>query len=129
MVWEIIASVATALSVIVAVITYVTDHHFKKRAATIHAIDRVLDAYYEYVRDKDPNKDYKEYTKFMSIVERIAADANERVILKKLIKARLSILLINEYDKHMKNIIDQRRNQFSRNSYYQQIEKLIQYLK
>ena len=131
MIWEIIASISTALSVIIVVVTYMVDRKTKKKADTIHAIDHVLDSYYKYKDDKrkDPNKDYNFYVEFLSIVERFATDVNEGVLLKKTVKNRLSIFLVNEYEKNMKEIIAQRRKQFSRDSYYEQIEKLIEYLK
>ena len=65
----------------------------------------------------------------MSVVERFATDVNERVLLKRIVKKRLSILLVSEYEKNLKGLIDQRRKQFSRVSYCEQIEKLIDYLK
>lgn len=125
MIWEIISSIATAVSVIIVVITYWRDSHNKKRADTINAIDHVLDSYHDLPKDRD----YQKYVKFMSIVERFATDANERVLMKSLIKKRISIFLIEEYDQHMKEIITQRRKQFKRDTYYSQIEKLIAYLK
>ena len=129
MIWEIISSVAAALSVIAAVVIYLIDRKTKKKADTIHAVDHVLDSYYEYARGKDPKKDYQDYVKFLSIVERLATDANEGVLSKKTVKNRLSIFLVNEYERNMQEIIIQRRKQFSRESYYGQIEKLIEYLK
>lgn len=129
MVWEFIASVSAALSVIIAVITYWLDRKNKKKAKTISAIDHVLDSYYKYVKGKEPKNNYNNYVKFLSIVERFATDVNEGVLFKKIVKNRLSIFLINEYDKNMKEIILQRRKQFSRESYYGQIEKLIKKMK
>lgn len=131
MIWEIIASISAALSIFVAVATYLFDRKTKKKADTIHAIDHVLDSYYKYKDDKrkDPQKDYNYYVKFLSIVERFATDVNEGVLLKKTVKNRLSIFLTNEYEKHMKEIISQRRKQFSRESYYEQIDRLIKYMK
>jgi hypothetical protein len=76
-------------------------------------------------RGKDMNKDYHDYVKFLSIVERFATDVNERVLIKKIVKTRLSIFLANEYQNHLKELIIQRRKQFSREGYYEQIEKLI----
>ena len=128
MIWEIISSVAAAISVIIAVAAYLHDSCNKKTAETIHAVDRVLDSYYELAKGKNPKTDYDDYVKFLSIVERFATDANEGVIKKNLIKKRLSIFLINEYEQHLKGIITQRRKQFSRESYYKQIEDLIKYL-
>ena len=129
MIWEIIASVATALSVMFAVATYWIDRKTKKKTETIHAVDHILDSYYEYVKGKDLKKDYNDYVKFLSIVERFATDANEGVLSRKTVKKRLSIFLVNEYDKNMREVILQRRKQFSRESYYEQIERLIKYLK
>ena len=125
MTWEILSSIATAASVIFAVITYWVDSCNKKRADTINAIDHIFDSYHELPKDRD----YHEYVKFMSVVERFATDANEGVLIKKIIKKRLSIFLIEEYDRHMKEIITQRRKQFKRDSYYNQIDDLIKYLK
>lgn len=130
MIWEIISSVATATSVIIAVVTFLIDIHNKKRSATIQAVDQVFDAYYQYVKGKDPNKDgYNDYIAFLSIVDRLAIDANENVLSRKITKSRLSILIISEYDKHMHFIIKQRRKQFKRDTYYKEIDKLVDYLK
>lgn len=125
MIWEVVSSIAAAVSVIIAVITYGIDSRNKKRADTINAIDHVFESYYKLPK----NREYLEYVKFMSIVERFATDANEKVLKKSLIKKRLSIFLIEEYEKSMKDIITQRRKQFNRDSYYSQIEELISYLK
>ena len=128
MIWEIISSVAAAFSVIIAVVTYWVDRKNKIKAETIKAVDHILDSYYEYAKGKDSTQDYNDYVRFLSIVERFATDANEGVLSKKTIGNRLSLFLVKEYNEKMKEIIIQRRNQFSRNSYYGQIEKLIQYL-
>ncbi len=125
MIWDIASSVVAAISLVFAVITYLIDRHNKKKADTIQAIDRIFDSYYELARGKDINKDYHDYVKFLSIVERFATDVNERVLIKKIVKTRLSIFLANEYQNHLKELIIQRRKQFSREGYYEQIEKLI----
>lgn len=130
MIWEIIASVSAAISVIIAVLTYLVDRKTKKKAETIHAIDHVLDSYYKYKdkKGKEPKKDYNFYVEFLSIVERFATDVNEGVLSRKTAKKRLSIFLTKEYENKMKEIIIQRREQFSRENYYEQIEKLIKYM-
>ena len=124
-IWEIISSIATAASVVIVVITYCVDFHNRKKSETIKAVDQVLNSYYDLPKDRD----YHEYVKFMSGIERFAVDANENILIKRLIKKRLSIFLINEYEQNMKEIISQRRKQFNRDSYYDQIDTLIKYLK
>ena len=61
----------------------------------------------------------------MSKVERFALSVNEGVYCKKVVKNQASIFLKNQYDGFMKELIAQRRNQFNRDSYYANIEKLI----
>ncbi len=126
--WDVVSSVATAISVVFAVITYLIDKSNRKKAETIHAIDRVLDSFYELVKGKNLKDNYHDYVKFLSIVERFATDVNENVLSRKLVKTRMSIFLKNEYESHLKELIIQRRKQFSRESYYMQIEDLIQKL-
>ena len=96
MIWEIIASISAALSIFVAVATYLFDRKTKKKADTIHAIDHVLDSYYKYKDDIFP---FREHTRgrtvtFVMQMDDVPGLLSE--VLKKVADFKANILTIQQ---------------------------------
>ncbi len=125
---EIAAILISAVSVLVAVATFLISFYQNRKVETIKALNEIFDFYYCSLRDKTMHDDYKEYVKYMSQVDRFAVAVNERLYDKKLVKKRAGIFFANQYEGFMKEIRDQRRRQFKRNDYYSNIDEMMRYL-
>lgn len=122
--WDMIASFLSAISIMIAVYTYVDGVRRKKTADTLAEIDNILEAYYS-LSGTDVSRNYKELVSYMSKVERFATSVNAGLYNKKIVEDRASIFLKEQYRRFMEEIITQRRKQFKREDYYHNIEKLV----
>ena len=125
MLFNVLATFISALSVIVAAVTFIINFRRTKKVETLQAIDEIFESYYQLSK-KDVNSHYFEYVKYMSKVERFAAAVNAGIYDEKLVHNRTSIMFRKQYNDFMKDIIQQRRKQFNREDYYSEIVKMIQ---
>ena len=126
MIFEMISVGLSATTVIVAAATFIVDFKRKKKTETLEKINEIFDEYYK-IKNKDINMFYSDYVTYLSNLERFARSVNEGVYYKKIVKSNLSIMLTEQYKKSLKEIIEQRRKQFERDSYYENIEIMISY--
>lgn len=122
--WEMVGVIVSAVSIVVAVCTYVDGVRQKKNVDTLEVIDNIFELYYS-LPGTDTNRNYRELVSYMSKVERFAISVNEGLYNKKIVEKRVSILLRENYRIFMKEIIAQRRAQYKRADYYHNIEKLV----
>lgn len=122
--WDMIAAFLSAISIMIAVYTYIDGVRRNKKADTLAEIDNILEAYYS-LSGTDVSRNYKELVSYMSKVERFATSVNEGLYNKKIVKEHASIFLKEQYRRFMAEIITQRRKQFNRDNYYHNIEELV----
>ena len=122
--WDIIGAVCSLATVLVAVVTYMIDFHRRKKLETLKELDALWELY-QPLKGKKINENYEEYVAYMRKVEHFAAAVEERVYHKKVVKKRASIFFASQYQRFMKDIIEQRRKQFGRDDYYSSIEKMV----
>lgn len=120
-----ISDLIAAVSIIVTMGTFLAQHIRTIRVETIHQLNDLFDYYYTELQGKTVNTNYLDFVKYMSRLDRFAVAVNEGIYCKGMVKKRASILLTKQYDEFMKGIITQRRAQFHRENYYENIEKLI----
>ena len=118
----------SAISVIVAVATFLINFYRNRKVETIRALNEIYELYYSSLQDKTVHDNYKDYVKYMSHVDRFAVAITENLYDRQLVKKRASIFFTNQYEEFMKEIRDQRRKQFKRDDYYNNIDKMMQYL-
>ena len=121
---EVLANIISAGSLIATVLAFCCTQCKSKKAETIKRINDIYDFYYE-ICEKDFHEHYFKYVHYMSEVERFAVYVNEGVYNKHIVEKQMSIFLASQYDRFMREIIEQRRKQFGRDSYYKNIEDLI----
>ena len=120
-----IPNLLSAAAILVSVILFLIERANVKKVETIKELNDIYDLYYD-LKGKDINKDYTEYVRYMSKVERFAIAVNEKVYNKNVVKRQASIFFKAQYDSFMKDLIAQRRSLVKRDSYYSNIEKLIE---
>lgn len=120
-----IANILQTVSIVVAVAIFLYDLHQRKKADTLQEIDEVFEKYYQ-LRDKPMKEHYSEYVSYVSFLERFAMKVRERLLLKSVVKKRMSIFLRTLDSKFLGELIDKRRKQFGRDSYYQNVTWLIE---
>lgn len=118
------SDILSAVSILVGVITFLIHFVRTKKVETMKEIDKIFELSDE-LKGKTVRNNYEDYVAYMREVERFAIGVNEKLYYRCMVKRQVSILLCNQYDDFMKDIINQRRKQFKRTSYYQNIEKLI----
>lgn len=122
--WNIIASVVSLISIVFAVVTFYSDRKRAMKVDTIKELNRILDRYYE-IRDLDLNKNYKEFCALTSDISRFAYAVNTGVYDSKIVKERASRTFLKMYEMFMKSVIEKHRLQFKNETYYQEIETML----
>lgn len=123
-----ISNVLSAISIMVAVITFLVNFVRTKKVETMREIDKLFELSGE-LKGKTVRDDYQDYVAYMREVERFAIGVNEGLYYRSVVSRQASILLFNQYDNFIREIIEQRRKQFKRADYYQNIEKLMHRIK
>ena len=123
-----ISNVLSAISIMVAVITFLFNFVRTKKVETMREIDKLFELSGE-LKGKTVRDDYQDYVAYMREVERFAIGVNEGLYYRSVVSRQASILLFNQYDNFIREIIEQRRKQFKRADYYQNIEKLMHRIK
>lgn len=121
---DIIANFLSASSILVAISIYCNTARQSKRTETLNALNDLFDTYYE-IDGSTGKEDYREYVRFISKVDRFAVAFVEKIYDRKLTKARAGEFLCRQYRESMRKIIEQRREQFEREDYYEAIDKMI----
>ena len=68
---------------------------------------------------------YPDYLLYTRIVDRFAAEYMERVLCRKIVANRAGSFLIRNYENTLRQIIEKQRKQHSRNSYFENIVKMV----
>ena len=122
--WNVVSSLLSLISILVAVATFFSDRKRAMKVDTIKELDRILDRYYE-IRDLDLNKNYKEFCALTSDISRFAYAVNTGVYDSKIVKERASRTFLKMYVMFMKSVIEKHRLQFKDETYYQGIETML----
>ena len=121
---ELIASIATIIAVPLTLITYFCAKQREKRVFTFVRLNELF-ACNDALLRKDLNKDYPDYLLYTRTVDRFAAEYMERVLCRKIDANRAGRFLIRNYEKTLRQIIEKQRKQHSRNSYFENIVKMV----
>ena len=122
--WSVIGSIASTVAVIVTLVTFMIQWRRNKKVETLRALDEIYDAYY-LLDGKEPAKDYRACVAYINKVNRFAIAFNGGVYDKKAVKGQASIFFKAQYDRFVRDIIEQRRKQFKRDNYYHDIVEMV----
>ena len=121
---NIVASLLSLLSIVVAVATFLSDRRRTKRVETIKELNKIFERYY-MIKDLNLNDNYKEFCSFVSDFSRFAYAVNERVYDEKVVIEKASRLIESMYESFLKSVIEKHRKQFKDDTYYQEIDVLM----
>ena len=125
---ETIPVIIAAFSLIFAVVSFLFERKQTKSYETLNRVESLMEQYYEKLRNKGVNDHYADYVKYLGELDRFARGVNEGVYSKRIVKRHASIFLKMQYESFAKKLIADRRKQFGRESYYENIEQLIKEL-
>ena len=122
---EFLGIAISVFSILFAAATYFADKMLARRDKTISAITELLKEYRDGVSRLDISGHYHEHVAFLSRVEHFAISVREGVYSHRVVKKYASHFLKMLYGKYKTALIDQRRKQFKRKSYYEYFEKMV----
>ena len=125
---ELISYIASIIAVPLALYVYLASKLREKRVFTFTRVNMIFEAYDELTKDKR-KPEYMELTRFIRRIDRFAAEYNERVLNRRIVKQRIGKFLIREYENGWKAVIAERRECVKRPDYFCGIEKMIESLK
>ena len=121
---ELISIAVSALAIVVSIVLFWIDFQRRKKTETLQELNHIFDLYYS-LPGKDTNKNYKDLVVFMSHLDRFAVAVNTNIFDKKTVKTRAGILMDSVYKEFVKEIAEQRRQQFHREDYYEDTIQMI----
>ncbi len=122
-----LGDILSFISIAVAVITFFVTRHRTQKVETLQKIDELTEGYYD-VRDKDVSKDYKEYVSYLSKLDRFAKAVNQHVYMERVVKKHDLFFKTLYQHGFIQKLVPQRRKQFKRESYYQDLEIMLKKL-
>lgn len=125
---EFVASVASCLALIFAIITYFISVRREKTAKTYSEIDDLFEKYAE-LASKNMKDNYMDFVHFTRKVNRFADLYIAGQFKKSIVKKSAGNFLVRIYNEKLSEIISQQRKQFKRENYFSQIEYMINDLK
>ena len=125
---EFVASVASCLALIFAIITYFISVRREKTAKTYSEIDDLFEKYAE-LASKNMKDNYMDFVHFTRKVNRFADLYIAGQFKKSIVKKSAGNFLVRIYNEKLSEIISQQRKQFRRENYFSQIEYMINDLK
>lgn len=125
---EFVASVASCLALIFAIITYFISVMREKTAKTYSEIDDLFEKYAE-LASKNMKDNYMDFVHFTRKVNRFADLYIAGQFKKSIVKKSAGNFLVRIYNEKLSEIISQQRKQFKRENYFSQIEYMINDLK
>ncbi len=128
MIWNILPSLLSLLSILVAVFIFLSDRKRNKKVETIKELNKIFNQYYA-IRDLDFNTHYKEYCALTSDISRFAYATLENIYDLEIVIMRASKLFLVMNDYFLEATIKKHREQFNNENYYREIEDLIDLLK
>ena len=115
--------------ILVSLVLYWLDRAASIKNEMNEEIDKIYDFYYRNLTKTDKKDLYHERVQYMSMLNRLARQANSSRYRMKIVNEQAGKFLLRLDEDFIHSIILQRRRQFKRESYYVQLEKMIETLR
>lgn len=81
---------------------------------------------FDSLKKKKVNDNYDDFVSYIRRLDRLAYGTEKGSYELEVIKERFSRTLVSDYDRRLKDIVENRRKQMKRESYYKSLENLVE---
>ena len=120
-----LGNILTVLSLLFGVYQYLHEKRKQRIANTLVEIDHLFEMF-DSLKKKKVNDNYDDFVSYIRRLDRLAYGTEKGSYELEVIKERFSRTLVSDYDRRLKDIVENRRKQMKRESYYKSLENLVE---